>query len=76
MRVGDVLEIVAAACFTAAAYLWAGAPPALIVAGACLAYLAQCYGTHRFPRIHVPKLAKNVANPLDISAARRRAKSQ
>ncbi len=43
MRVGDLLEWCAAALFVAAAYLAWGVAPALAVAGACLAYLAQCY---------------------------------
>lgn len=55
MRVGDVLEWLAAAAFITAAYLWHGVIPAVLVAGVFLAYEAQCYSEHtitiRPPRI-------------------------
>lgn len=41
MRLGDVLEWVAAACLIGAAYLWQGIPLALLAASVALAYLAQ-----------------------------------
>lgn len=47
MRVGDLIEWIAATAFTAAAYLATHlAWPSLIVAGVCLAYFAQCWASH------------------------------
>lgn len=43
MRSDDLLEWLAAAAFIAAGYLFVGLTLALLVAGACLAYFAQCY---------------------------------
>jgi hypothetical protein len=56
MRLGDLLEIVAAACLTAAAYLAWGLPAALLVAGVALAYEGQCFGSHPLPKIKLPKV--------------------
>lgn len=64
MRVGDLLEWLAAAALVAAAYLWQHSIPlGLLAAFACLAYFAQCYGKTPFPRpklptIKLPKLRK------------------
>lgn len=46
MRLGDILEWVAAGCLVAAAALWSGLILALAVGGVCLAYFAQCYSDH------------------------------
>lgn len=51
MRVGDLLEWLAAAAFVAGAFLathriW----PALLAAGVCLAYLAQCHAQQAIPK--------------------------
>ncbi len=43
MTVGDVLEWVAGAAFFAAAWLAFGLIAALLVAGVCFAYWAQCH---------------------------------
>lgn len=56
MRVGDLLEIAAGGCFVAATLLWTGLPPALLVAGGCLAYFAQCWGKQPVPKVKLPKL--------------------
>jgi hypothetical protein len=47
MPVGDFLEWLAAAAFVTAAALWGGLVLALVVAGACLAYFAQCLANER-----------------------------
>ena len=50
MRLGDVLELIGAACLAAAAYFATRmAWPPLVVAGAFLVYLGQCYATHAVP---------------------------
>lgn len=47
MRVGDLLEWLAATAFVVGGYLASGrAWVAVLVAGLCLAYFAQCYSTH------------------------------
>lgn len=60
MRVGDLLEWLSAACLVAGAYfgtrlVW----PALLAAGVCLAYLAQCHAQQAVPkprlRLRLPK---------------------
>jgi hypothetical protein len=57
MLLGDALEIAGAGCLTAAAYLWDGWVPALIVAGVALIYLAQCYASIMVrPKIKLPKV--------------------
>ncbi len=46
MNIGDLLEWAGATCLVAAAYLFfhtVDMATALVVAGICLAYLAQCY---------------------------------
>lgn len=43
MRLGDIFEWLAAACFVLAAALYAGTLLALAVGGTCLVYFAQCY---------------------------------
>lgn len=54
MRVGDLLEWLAAAALSVATYLaTARAWPALIVVGCCLAYFAQCHAATPFPRLRV-----------------------
>lgn len=51
MRVGDILEWLAAAAFTVGAYLATHHPwPAVLVGGLALAYEAQCYATATFSR--------------------------
>lgn len=45
MRLGDLLEWLAAIALVAAAYLWHHSlPQAFVVAAICLFYLGQCYG--------------------------------
>lgn len=46
MRVGDLLEICAAACLVAGIELYVATWAALLVAGACFYYLAQGYSGH------------------------------
>jgi hypothetical protein len=56
MKVGDILEWLAAAAFVVAANLATHlAWPAVAVAGAFLVYFAQCYSTHP---VTLPKLAR------------------
>jgi hypothetical protein len=56
LRVGDVLEWLAAAALVAAAYLWHHQPaPAFLAAFLVLAYLAQSYGA---TPIRLPKLRR------------------
>ena len=65
MKVGDILEWLAGAAFTASAYLATHAAWAtLIVAGVALAYFAQCYASHAITR-------PNLRIPRVIVAARR-----
>lgn len=59
MKVGDLLEWLAAACFVAGAYLashrsWV----AVLVGGVCLAYFAQCHAQQAVPkpRVSVPRV--------------------
>ena len=61
MKVGDILECLAAAAFTVAVtlatqQLW----PAFVVAGTFFAYEAQCVSTHpvKLPRPRLPKWLK------------------
>jgi hypothetical protein len=53
MRVGDVLEWLAAVALTYALYLIDARAGAAITAAACLVYFGQCYGAHKIP---VPKV--------------------
>jgi len=54
MKLGDLLEIVAAVCFAVAAVLATGLVwPGLVVAGVASAYLAQCYASHPVPALKV-----------------------
>lgn len=76
MRLGDVLEWVAAAGLVAAGYLgthmvWV----ALLIGAICLAYFAQCHATteipkfrlrFKFPRPHI-KLPRNVRARITVS---------
>lgn len=58
MRVGDLLEWIAASAFVAAAYLWQRSIPlALVVGAACCVYFGQCYGTSSLPRIRLRRKA-------------------
>lgn len=51
MRLGDLLEWLAAAALIAAAYRWHGVTLALVAGAVCLFYLAQCYdATLKRPR--------------------------
>lgn len=51
MRVGDVLEWLAAVCLVLGAYLGSGRLwPALLVAAVCLLYEAQCLAQMPLPR--------------------------
>lgn len=58
MRIGDLLEWLAGAGFTGAAYDRGGVFWALVVVGVCLLYLAQCYGAAPCPRPHGPRFLK------------------
>lgn len=49
MRVGDVLEILAAAALVGGVYLLAGPAGTLLAAGVCTAYLAQVYSDSVLP---------------------------
>jgi len=51
MRVGDLLELLAGACLAVGAGLIGGIGVGLVVAGVCLAYEGQCFGTTPLPRI-------------------------
>lgn len=57
MRVGDVLEWIAAACLVASSVLatnlaWVG----LLTGGVCLAYFAQCHAQQAVPKPRLPRL--------------------
>ena len=59
MRTGDLLEVLAAACFVAATLLsahWL----TFVVAGVCLAYFSQCSAHSPFPwpRLRLSRLPK------------------
>ncbi len=54
MTLGDVLEWLAGAAAVTAAALWSGPILALGVAGACLAYFAQCYSQTSLRRNRKP----------------------
>jgi hypothetical protein len=49
MRVGDVFEWLAAACFAIVAFGYGGILPCLGVVGLALAYFGQCYAHTAFP---------------------------
>lgn len=58
MKAGDVLEWIAVALFVAGAYFATRrAWPALLVAGACVLYLGQCYANHAvtLPKVSWPR---------------------
>lgn len=61
MRVGNLLEVLAALCLVAASYLWLGAPLALLAAALCLVYFAQCYAATPFRLHRRPK-----AEPVEV----------
>lgn len=53
MRLGDVLEWLAAGALVAAGYLWKHSIPlALVIAAVGLAYFGQCYGAQK---LSIPK---------------------
>ena len=49
MTIGDVLEVMAALCLVAAAYIFHGAALSLLAAAVCLAYLAQVHARSAMP---------------------------
>ena len=56
MRVGDLLEWLAAAAFVAAGYIeFNSIPLALAIFGVCLVYFAQLFATTEFPRVRLPR---------------------
>lgn len=52
MRIGDLLEFIAAGCLIAAAVLATHlAWPGLCVAGVAFAYFGQCWASHPVPQV-------------------------
>jgi hypothetical protein len=63
MRLGDLLELLGAACLVASAYLWVGLPQALIVAGVALVWVAQGFGATPLPRTKLPRRKAKPSEP-------------
>ena len=61
MKVGDLLEWIAAAAFVVAGYLWLHSIAlALAILGVCLVYFGQCLASTELPRLRRPQIVQFV----------------